>query len=178
MSDAENWPNILLLSQLLFSLLITNSIVEIGFSTMKVLKTERCTWLLTNTLDDLIEINLEGPTQSTFLQVMLYSCGTKTVQGLIRVPIHWMTWLKLTWKAQLQSTFLQVMLYSCGTKTVQGLIRVLERSVAQDLDQRERKALLIPYQQKTSFHLMTGINYLRNCRDYHVVSVTRHCIQV
>ena len=33
---------------------------------MKVLKTERCTWLLTNTLDDLIEINLEGPTPEHF----------------------------------------------------------------------------------------------------------------
>ena len=38
--DARNWPNVLLLSQLLFSLPFTNSIVERAFSTMKVVKTD------------------------------------------------------------------------------------------------------------------------------------------
>ena len=142
MSDAENWPNILLLSQLLFSLLITKSLVHVerGFSTMKVLKTERCTWLLTNTLDDLIEINLEGPTPEYF------SAGD-AVQ---------------LW-------------YQDRTRPNQS---ARKECCPRPGSQRERKALLIPNQQKTSFHLMTGINYLQNCGDYHVVSVTRHCIQV
>ena len=64
--DTRNWPNILFLSQLLFSLPFTNSVVERAFSTLKVLKTDRWTSLLTNTLDDLMEINVEGPTPETF----------------------------------------------------------------------------------------------------------------
>ena len=64
--DARNWPNILILSQLLFSLPFTNSIVERAFSTLKVLKTDRRTSLLTSTLDDLMEINVEGPTPENF----------------------------------------------------------------------------------------------------------------
>ena len=64
--DARNWPNVLLLSQLLFSLPFTNSIVERAFSTMKVVKTNRRTSLLTSTLDNLMEINVEGPTPENF----------------------------------------------------------------------------------------------------------------
>ena len=64
--DARNWPNVLLFSQLLFSLPFTNSIVERAFSTMKVVKTDRRTSLLTSTLDDLMEINVEGPTPENF----------------------------------------------------------------------------------------------------------------
>ena len=59
--DSRKWPNILLLSQLLFSLPFTNSMVERAFSTLKVVKTDRRTSLLTSTLDDLMEINVEGP---------------------------------------------------------------------------------------------------------------------
>ena len=64
--DARKWPNILLLSQLLFSLPFTNSIVERAFSKLKVVKTDRRTSLLTSTLDDLMEINVEGPTPESF----------------------------------------------------------------------------------------------------------------
>ena len=65
-TDAKNWPNILLLSQLLFSLPFTNSIVERAFSTLKVIKTDRCMSLHTSTLDDLMEINIEGPNPDKF----------------------------------------------------------------------------------------------------------------
>ena len=65
-TDAKNWPNILLLSQLLFSLPFTNSIVERAFSTLKVIKTDRRTSLHTSTLDDLMEINIEGPNPDKF----------------------------------------------------------------------------------------------------------------
>ena len=64
--DAKNWPNVLLLSQLLFSLPFTNSIMERAFCTMKVVKTNHRTSLLTSTLDDLMEINVEGPTPESF----------------------------------------------------------------------------------------------------------------
>ena len=59
--DARKWPNIILISELLFSLPFTNSKVERTFSTMKMVKSERCTNLHTSTLDDLLEINVEGP---------------------------------------------------------------------------------------------------------------------
>ena len=60
-SEATRWPNVIAVSQLLFSLPFTNSVVERGFSTMKLLKTEKRTRLLTSTLDELMEIKLEGP---------------------------------------------------------------------------------------------------------------------
>ena len=85
--DARNWPNVLLLSQLLFSLPFTNSIIKRAFCAMKVVKTDRCTNLLTSTLDDLMEINVEGPTQKTSPLMMLYSSGRQTEwEDLIREP--------------------------------------------------------------------------------------------
>ena len=65
-ADARKWPNILLISKLLFSLPFTNSSVERTFSTMKVMKTDRRTSLHTSTLDDLFEINVEGPPAESF----------------------------------------------------------------------------------------------------------------
>ena len=59
--EAKDWPNVLLLCQLLFSLPFTNSAVERAFSKLKVLKTDRRNRLLTDTLDDLLQINIEGP---------------------------------------------------------------------------------------------------------------------
>ena len=51
----------LALCELLFSLPFTNNEVERMFSTMKVIKTEHRTSLNTSTLNDLMEINIEGP---------------------------------------------------------------------------------------------------------------------
>ena len=65
-ADARKWPNILLISKLLFSLPYTNSSVERIFSTTKVVKTDRCTSLYTSILDDLLEINVEGPPAESF----------------------------------------------------------------------------------------------------------------
>ena len=56
----------ILVSELLFGLLFTNSIVERAFSAMKIVKTNRRTSLLSSTLDDLMEINIEGPELENF----------------------------------------------------------------------------------------------------------------
>ena len=54
------------LSELLFSLPFTNSKVEQMFSSLKVIKTDRRTSLHITTLDDLMEINVEGPSPVNF----------------------------------------------------------------------------------------------------------------
>ena len=64
--DARKWPNVLLLCKLLFSLPFTNSKVERAFSIMKIIKTDRRNSLNTSTLDDLMKINVEGPTPENF----------------------------------------------------------------------------------------------------------------
>lgn len=64
--DARKWPNVILVSELLFSLPFTNSIVERTFSAMKIVKTNRHTSLLSSKLDDLMEINVEGPELENF----------------------------------------------------------------------------------------------------------------
>ena len=64
--DARKWPNVILVSELLFSLPFTNSRVERAFSTMKIVKTNRRTSLLSSTLDDLMEISVEGPELENF----------------------------------------------------------------------------------------------------------------
>ena len=60
------WPNVLQLSQLVFSLPFSNSHVEQLFSTLKMIKTERRTRLQTETLSDLLEITVEGPPLENF----------------------------------------------------------------------------------------------------------------
>ncbi len=57
---SRKWPNELILSELLLSLPFTNSKVERMFS-LKVIKTDRHNSLQITTLDDLTEINVEGP---------------------------------------------------------------------------------------------------------------------
>ena len=64
--EAYKWPNLILLSELLFSLPFTNAKVERTFSNLKIIKNERRTSLLTTTLDDLMEINSEGPPFESF----------------------------------------------------------------------------------------------------------------
>lgn len=63
---ARKWPNVILVSELIFSLPFTNSRVERAFSTMKIVKTNRRTSLLSSTLDDLMEISAEGPELENF----------------------------------------------------------------------------------------------------------------
>ena len=62
--DAVKWPNILLVSELLFSLPFSTAKVERFFSTLKIIKNERRTNLSCSTLNDLLEVNTEGPTLS------------------------------------------------------------------------------------------------------------------
>ena len=64
--DSRKWPTVLLLSELLFSLPFTNSKVEQMFSSLKVIKADRRTSLHITTLDDLMEINVEGPSPVNF----------------------------------------------------------------------------------------------------------------
>ena len=64
--DAVKWPNILLVSELLFSLPFSTAKVERFFSTLKIIKNERRTNLSCSTLNDLLEVNTEGPTLSNF----------------------------------------------------------------------------------------------------------------
>ena len=64
--DARKWPNILSLCELSFSLPFSNGTVEQIFSSMKVVKTSRRTNLQGDTLNDLLEIYVEGPPLSSF----------------------------------------------------------------------------------------------------------------
>lgn len=64
--DSQKWPTVLLISELLFSLPFTNSKVERMFSSLKVIKTDRRSSLQITTLDDLMEINVEGPSLASF----------------------------------------------------------------------------------------------------------------
>ena len=59
--DSSKWPNLLQLSELLFSLPFSNAHVERMFSTLKIIKTEWRTLLKCDTLSDLLEIQGEGP---------------------------------------------------------------------------------------------------------------------
>ena len=64
--DAAKWPSVLVLCELVFSLPFSNGKVEQIFSSLKLLKTANRTTLRTSTLDDLLEINIEGPPMSDF----------------------------------------------------------------------------------------------------------------
>ena len=64
--DAEKWPSVLALCELVFSLPFSNGRVEQIFSSLKVIKTNNQTSLKTTTLDDLLEICIEGPVLSRF----------------------------------------------------------------------------------------------------------------
>ena len=64
--DSAKWPNIKLVSELLLSLPFSTAKVERLFSTLKTIKNEKRTNLSCSTLDDLLEVNTEGPTLSNF----------------------------------------------------------------------------------------------------------------
>ena len=58
--DAHKWPNLVLLSELLFSLPFTNAKAERTSSNLTVIKNERHTSLLSTTLDDQGQIKSLG----------------------------------------------------------------------------------------------------------------------
>ena len=60
------WPNLLKLCALAFSLPFSNGRVEQIFSSMKFVKNSRRINLENNTLNDLLEIYIEGPPLSSF----------------------------------------------------------------------------------------------------------------
>lgn len=60
------WPSVLLLCELVFSLPFSNGRVEQIFSSLKVIKTTNRASLHTTTLDDLLEICIEGPPLARF----------------------------------------------------------------------------------------------------------------
>ena len=62
-SNAEKWPNLLLLCELIFNLPFTASRVEQMFSMLKTIREKHRT---TSTLCDLIELNIEGSSLSEF----------------------------------------------------------------------------------------------------------------
>ena len=65
-SDSDKCPNLLILSELIFSLPFSNSHVEQIFSSLEIIKTKRRTNLFTSTLQDLLEIFVKGPPVTTF----------------------------------------------------------------------------------------------------------------
>ena len=64
--DAQKWTNVAGLCELAFSLPFSNGRVEQIFSSMKLIKTDRRTNLLADTMNDLLEIYIEGPPFSAY----------------------------------------------------------------------------------------------------------------
>ena len=64
--DAGMWPNVLILCHLAFSLPFSNGRAEQIFSSLKIVKRNNRTSLLKSTLDDLLEIFVEGPALRDF----------------------------------------------------------------------------------------------------------------
>ena len=64
--DSVKWPNIFLITELLFSLPFSTAKVKRFFSILKIIKNERRASLNCSTLNDLLEVNVEGPTLSNF----------------------------------------------------------------------------------------------------------------
>ena len=64
--DTAQWPNLLQICQLLFSLPFSTAKVERIFSVLKAIKTEKRTSQNTSTLEDLLELKVEGPPFSKF----------------------------------------------------------------------------------------------------------------
>lgn len=62
--DANKWSNVLAIVELLFCVPVANGHLERVFSQLKLIKTNRRTSITENTLDDLVRINVEGPSLS------------------------------------------------------------------------------------------------------------------
>lgn len=81
--DSQKWCNVLLISELLFSLPFANSKVERALSTLNLIKTEHRSTLTSTLLDDLMEINVEGPPINCFIadnavQMWWANCAQKS----------------------------------------------------------------------------------------------------
>ena len=63
---ASSWSNLLLLCELVFSLPFSNGRMEQIFSSLKIIKTANRTSLSVSTLDNLLEIFVEGPPLDKF----------------------------------------------------------------------------------------------------------------
>jgi len=59
--DSAKWPNMFLITNLLFSLPFSMAKVKCYFSILKTIKTERRTRLNCTALNDLLEVNIQGP---------------------------------------------------------------------------------------------------------------------
>ena len=59
-TDANRWPNLLRVCDLVFSLPFSNAHAERLFSTVKIVKNERRTRLHVDTLSDLLDVKVEG----------------------------------------------------------------------------------------------------------------------
>ena len=59
--DAKGWTNVLAIIKLLFCLPMANGRLERVFSQLKLIKNDRRTCLKEDTLDQLVQINVEGP---------------------------------------------------------------------------------------------------------------------
>jgi len=84
--DAARWPNVLMLCKLLFSLPFSNARVEQIFSSLKYLKSTKRNSLQTSTLNDLLEIYIEGPTLAEFsadsaIELWLSECTRRPQQS-------------------------------------------------------------------------------------------------
>lgn len=64
--DSQKWCNVLLISELLFSLPFASSKVERALSTLNLIEAEHRSVLASSILDDLMEINIEGPPTDDF----------------------------------------------------------------------------------------------------------------
>ena len=64
--DSNMWENVLVLCELCFSLPFSNGTVERVFSALKLIKTDRRIRLHSDTLSDLLEIQVEGACLETF----------------------------------------------------------------------------------------------------------------
>ena len=78
--DSRKWPNVLILCELAYSLPFFNVRVEQIFSS-KILKTSRRMNMQGDTLNDLLEINIEGPPLSSFcpdeaIELWWHDCTT------------------------------------------------------------------------------------------------------
>ena len=99
--DAVKRKNLLLITELLFSLPFSTAKVERLFSMLKIMKTEKRTALSITSVNDLMEINTEGPSLGNFNQkqllvyggtiVLLLEGSTNTLERNTRSPKVLMT---------------------------------------------------------------------------------------
>ena len=84
--NSSDWPNVLLLCKLAFSLPFSNARAEQIFSSLKYIKNIKRNTLNISTLDNLIEIYVEGPILENFVLMvqLIYGYMIPQVEGLTR----------------------------------------------------------------------------------------------